>query len=330
MRIPKLLLLVSLCSLIIFCSAGVPLLSAESNYPTRPIRWIVAWPPGGSTDVIARIVAQNVSAGLHKAVFIDNRGGAAGVIGMKSAVAAKPDGYTFLVSDSGISSVASLYGSLPFDPDKDLLPITMFARVPHLIVVKNDLPVKSISELVSLAKSKPDSINFGSAGSGSPLHLAGELFRVRAGITWQHIPYRGAGPTIAALLAGEVDVASPTLANVVSHINSGKIRALAVMSQTRTPLAPNIPTLSELGVSDAEAFAYYGLSAPVGVAPGILKQTYEACIQALKSPDVIANLQKQGAEPVGNTSDEYGAFIRADMAKWEEVVKAANIPKQDQ
>jgi tripartite-type tricarboxylate transporter receptor subunit TctC len=302
--------------------------SSDSNYPSRPIRWIVTWPAGGSTDVVARIIAQKVSEILRQAVIIDNRGGAAGVIGMRAAVAAEPDGYTLLVSDSGISSVTSLYGSLPFDPNTDLAPITMFAQVPHMIAAKSDFPAKSINELVSLAKSKPGSINFGSAGIASPLHLAGELFRVRAGINWQHIPYRGSGPAVAALVAGEVDVASPTLANIFGQIDSGKVRPLAVMSQKRTTLAPNVPTLHESGISDAEALAFYGLSAPAGVQKEILKRMHEACGLALNSPEVIEKLKNAGAEPVGSAPSEYGDFIRNDTKKWQAVITAAGIPKQ--
>jgi tripartite-type tricarboxylate transporter receptor subunit TctC len=303
-------------------------LAQDVSYPTRPIRWIVTWPAGGTTDVIARVVAHKVSELLKQPIIIDNRGGAAGVIGMRAGVAAEPDGYTFLVTDSAISSVTSLNGSLPFDPVKSLAPITMFALVPHIVVVKDALPVKTFAELIELAKSKPGTLNFSSGGIGSPLHLAGELIRVRAGISWLHVPYRGSGPAVTALLTGEADVATPTLPNTVSQVASGKIRALAVMSSKRSSLLPNVPSIEEVGLKGAEAFAYYGLSAPVGVPPAILDRMYKACILALKSTEVSASFNELGVEVVGNTPAEYQDFILSDTKKWSEVIKAAGIPLQ--
>ena len=302
---------------------------AEENYPTRPIRWIVAWPAGGTTDVIARVVAQKVSEIIGQAIVIDNRGGAAAMIGMNAAVQATPDGYTFLVSDSALSSVAALNGKLPFDPEKDLVPVTMFVTVAHVLVVRKDLPVQSVKELVALARSKPKALNFGSGGIGSPLHLAGELFRARAGIEWTHIPYRGSGPAVAAVVAGEVDVATPTLPNTIGQVTGGNIRALAVMTAKRSPSLPDVPTIAEAGISDAEAFAYYGLHAVKGTPRAMIDRMYDACIKALNSPDLRAKLREQSADVVADTPAEYGAFIQADTQKWNEIIKAAGLSKDN-
>jgi tripartite-type tricarboxylate transporter receptor subunit TctC len=204
----------------------------------------------------------------------------------------------------------------------------MFARVPHVVAVRGDMPVKTLRDLIALAKAKPGSINFGSGGVASPLHLAGELFRTRAGIEWQHIPYRGSGPAVTALATGEVDLAAPTLPNVVSLIAAGNLRALAVMTPKRSPLLPDVPTIEEVGLTDAEAFAYYGLSAPVGTPRIALERMHEACVQAIISPDVRTRFQELGADPVGNTAAEYGEFIKTDMKKWQAVIEAAGIPKQ--
>jgi tripartite-type tricarboxylate transporter receptor subunit TctC len=303
--------------------------SAEEAYPTRPVRWIVPWPAGGTTDVIARIVAQKVSEIINQPIIIDNRGGAAGMIGMTTAAQSLPDGYTYLVSDSALSSVASLNGALPFDPEKDLLPVTIFVTVPHALVVRKDLPVSSVKELIALALAKPKALNFGSGGIASPLHLAGELFRARAGIEWTHIPYRGSGPAVAAVVAGEVDVATPTLPNTIAQVISGNMRALAVTTAKRSPSLPDVPTLAEAGLPNAEAFAYYGLHAIKGTPQTMIDRMYDACIKALNSPDLRAKLREQAADVIANTPAEYAAFVRTDTQKWREIIKAAGLSKEN-
>jgi tripartite-type tricarboxylate transporter receptor subunit TctC len=321
-----------LCALLLafaLLSPGVRAHAQEANYPTRPIRWIVPWPAGGTTDVIARVVAQQVSEVIGQPIVIDNRGGASAMIGINAAVQAAPDGYTFLVSDSALSSVASLNGKLPFDPQKDLIPITIFVTVPHALVVRNDLPVKSIQELIALAKAKPKTLNFGSGGIASPLHLAGELFRARAGIEWTHIPYRGSGPAIAAVVSGEVDVVTPTLPSMIGQAKGGNMRVLAVMTAKRSPSLPDVPTLAEAGLPNAEAFAYFGLHAIKGTPQPIVERMYQACIKALNTPELRERLREQAADVVANTPAEYAAFVRDDTQKWRDIINAAGLSKEN-
>jgi tripartite-type tricarboxylate transporter receptor subunit TctC len=310
-------------------SSSVCANAQEANYPTRTIRWIVPWPAGGTTDVVARLVAQKVSEVIGQPIIIDNRGGAAGMIGINAAVQSTPDGYTFLVSDSALSSVASLNGKLPFDPEKDLIPITIFVTVPHALVVRKDLPVNSVKELTALAKEKPKTLNFGSGGIASPLHLAGELFRARAGIEWTHVPYRGSGPAIAAVVSGEVDVATPTLPSMIGQAKSGNMRVLAVMTAKRSPSLPDVPTLAEAGLPNAEAFAYFGLHAIKGTPQAFVEAMYKACIKALNTPELRERLREQAADVVANTPAEYAAFVKADTQKWRDIIHAAGLSKEN-
>lgn len=295
------------------------------DYPVRPVRWIVPWPPGGSTDAIARLLAQAMSPLLGQAVVIDNRAGAGGTIGGDATAKAAPDGYTALVSDGALATARGLYRSLPFDPLTDLVPVTGFVTLPHVVVVRADAPAASLAEFVAEAKARPGALDFGSGGIGSPLHLAGEVLRVAAGITWTHIPYRGAGPAVTALLTGEVQVLVPSLPAVIGHLLDGRLRALAVTSAARSPLLPAVPTVAEAGLPDAQMAGWVGLHLPAGAPAPTITRLHAAATAALADATLRQRLLEQGAQIMGSTPDAYGAFLRDEAARWQRVIQAAGI-----
>lgn len=299
--------------------------AAAQNYPTRPVRWIVPYPPGGTTDVIARNVAQAVGEQLGVAVVVENKAGAGGLIGMDAVAKAAPDGYTFLVSDASLATAPSLYASVPFDPVKDLSAVGLFVTVPHVIVVNAALPVKDVSELIALSKKEPGKLNFSSGGIGSPLHLAGEMFRSATGVEWTHVPYKGAGPAILAVVSGEAQVAEPSVPAVLGQISGGKLKALAVTSPRRLEKLKDVPTVAELGYPRAQMFGWVGLHAPAGTPPQAMARMESAVAQALASPGVQARLVDQGASISAGTSDAYSKLVHEQIAVWRKVVQGAGI-----
>jgi tripartite-type tricarboxylate transporter receptor subunit TctC len=305
-----------------------PGVSAASEYPDRPIRWVVPYAAGGTTDVIARNVAQAVSQIFGHGIVIDNRAGAGGRTAMAMVAKADPDGYTLLVSDASLSTAPSLYAELPFDPVKDFTPIAMFVTVPHIVVVSPELGVSSLGELIALAKKDPGKLNFGSGGIGSPLHLAGEVLRLETGMSWIHIPYKGAGPAILASITNEVQVATPSLPAALPQVQAGKLRALAVMSPRRLAALPDVPTAAELGFPKATVQGWVGLHAPAGTPPAILSAIEAAIAKALKNPELRERLAVQGAEVSPEMGAAYGKFVADETARWKQVVKAAGIPPQ--
>ena len=299
-----------------------------ADYPNRPIHWIVPYAAGGTTDVIARHVAQAISQTVGWTIVIDNRGGAGGRIGMNAVAKADPDGYTLLVSDASLATAPSLYAQLPFDTGKDLVPIAMFATVPHIVVVSSEVKADSLDELIALAKKDPGKLNFGSGGVGSPLHLAGEALRAETGIPWTHVPYRGAGPVIIALIANEVQVATPSLPAALPQVQAGKLRALAVMSPKRLAVLPDVPTAAELGFPKATVQGWVGLHAPAGTPPAILSVIEAAATKALQNPELRERLAAQGADVSAETGAAYGKLVADETARWKQVVEAAGIPPQ--
>jgi tripartite-type tricarboxylate transporter receptor subunit TctC len=306
----------------------LPGMSAASEYPDRPIRWVVPYAAGGTTDVIARNVAQALSQIFGHRIVIDNRAGAGARTAMAMVAKADPDGYTLLVSDASLSTASSLYAELPFDPVKDLTPIAMFATVAHIVVVSPELGVSSLGELIALAKRDPGKLNFGSGGIGSPLHLAGEVLRLETGMSWIHIPYKGAGPAILATITNEVQVATPSLPAALPQVQAGKLRALAVMSPRRLAALPDVPTAAELGFPKATVQGWVGLHAPAGTPPTILSAIEAAIAKTLENPELRERLAVQGAEVSPEMGAAYGKFVADETARWKQVVKAAGIPPQ--
>jgi tripartite-type tricarboxylate transporter receptor subunit TctC len=307
------------------CAALTSLGAVAQEYPTRPIRWVVNYPPGGTTDVVARGVAQGVAENLGVTIVVENKAGAGGLIGMDTVAKATPDGYTFLVSDASLATAPSLYKSMPFDPLKDLQAVALFVTVPHVIVVTPGLPVRSVDELVALSKKEPGRLNFSSGGVGSPLHLAGEVFRAATGVTWTHVPYKGASPAIMAAVSGEADVAAPSAPAALAQIAGGRLRALAVTSDRRMTQLPGVPTLAELGQPKASVFGWVGLHAPAGTPPAAMSRMQAAVMQALKAPALQARLQEQGSDVVAQDGDAYGTMVGIELARWKQVVQSAGI-----
>ena len=315
---PNLLRLLCLLSLLLTCPAQ----SAAQTYPSRAIRLIVAFPAGGGIDTTARILAKKLSEVMGQQVIVENRAGAGGIIGSEFVAKSAPDGYTLFMASSSHVLTPSIYPRLPFDPVKDFTAITLVARSPSVLVVHLSVPAKSVKELIALAKANPGKLNFSSAGSGSS-HLAGERFKMMAGVNMVHVPYRGTAPAVVALLGGEVDLMFGNLASVLAHVKSARLRALGVASLKRNVMLPDVPTMSEAGVRDFEAGAWYGVLAPAGLPKGIVDTLHRTIVRTLEMPDVKEIFGRDGYEAVGNGPQEFAAYIPAEIRKWAVVVKAA-------
>jgi tripartite-type tricarboxylate transporter receptor subunit TctC len=296
-----------------------------AGYPDHPITWIVPYPPGGTTDVVARNIAQAMGQVLHTSIVVENRAGAGGQIAMTSVARSAPDGYTLMVSDASLATAPSLYKSMQIDPLKDLQAVTLFVTVPHILVTNPALPVHTVQELVALTKREPGKINFASGGIGSPLHLAGEAIRLATGMQWTHVPYKGAGPAILATVTGEAQVATPSLPAALPQVQAGKLRALAVASAKRVATLPDVPTMAELGYPDATVFGWVGLHAPTGTPPQVLQALADAARKALQDPALQKRMQEQGADIMWESGKDYGTLVAHEAERWNKVVQAAHI-----
>ena len=304
---------------------AVAIAPAVAAFPDKPIHWIVPYPPGGTTDVIARNVAQSMAELLGTSIVIDNKAGAGGQIAMNAVAKADGDGYTLLVSDASLATAPSLYKTLPFDPIKDLSAVALFVTVPHIVVVNPMVPAKNLAELIALTRKDPGSVNFSSGGIGSPLHLAGEALRLETGIAWTHVPYKGAGPAILAVVAGEAQVATPSLPAALPQVQGGKLVALAVSSAKRVASLPEVPSVAEAGYPKAAAFGWVGLHAPAGTPRAMLVKLEAAATQAMQSPDLRKRMQDQGADIGSQSGTAYGKLVSDEAARWKAVVQAAGI-----
>jgi tripartite-type tricarboxylate transporter receptor subunit TctC len=287
------------------------------------VRVIVPFPPGGGTDLMARVVVQKLGETVGGTFIIDNRGGAGGSIGSDVAAKSPPDGYTILVVSGAHAINPSLYPKLPYDTVRDFAPITMITSGPGLLVVHPSVPAKTVKEFIALAKSRPGQLNFASAGTGTPPHLAGELFKTMTGVSMVHIPYKGNGPAYVDLLAGHVPVMFPTIPTAIPQVRAGRIRALAVTSARRTEIVPELPTISESGVPGYEVSSWYGLLAPAGTPLAIVNRLQQGVAKALRLPDVGQKLKADGLDLVGSTPEQFGATIKTEIVKWAKVVKAS-------
>ncbi|HEY4372411.1 MAG TPA: tripartite tricarboxylate transporter substrate binding protein [Burkholderiales bacterium] len=299
--------------------------SASAAYPDKPIHWIVPYPPGGTTDVIARNVAQAMSESLGTSIVIDNKAGAGGQIAMNAAARADADGYTLLVSDASLATAPSLYKSLPFDPVKDLVAVALFVTVPHIVVANPKVQAKNLAELIALSKKEPGKLYFSSGGIGSPLHLAGEALRLETGISWTHVPYKGASPAILAVVAGEAQVATPSLPAALPQVQGGKLTALAVSSAKRVASLPDVPSVAEAGYPKAAAFGWVGLHAPAATPKAVMEKLEAAAAEVMKSADMRKRMQGQGADIVSLAGAAYGKLVSDEAARWKAVVQAAGI-----
>ena len=295
-------------------------------WPSRTIRLIVPFPPGGGNDVIARVVAQKLGERLGQPVVVENRAGANGIVGLQALMQAPPDGHTIAVGAAGPLAVnPSLYDKLPYDPLKDFAPITNMVNFPLLLVTHPSVPAKTTRELVALAKAQPGKLYYSSPGSGNSGHLAGELFNTAAGVKTVHVPYKGQGPALADLLAGQVQMLYSSIPSVLPHVQQKQLNAIAVGSAKRVPSLPDIPTIAESGVPGYEAYSWVGMIAPAGTPKDVIARLNREIVEILKQKDVAEKLNAQGALPVGDTPEQFGAYIKAEIEKWGAVVRSSNI-----
>ena len=304
---------------------AAPLTALAQNWPNKPIRLIVPFPPGGGTDTFARPLAQKLAAQLGQSVVIDNRGGAGGNIGATAAAKATPDGYTFLLGAVHHTVAMTVYKTPGFDVEKDLMPITGVAYVPDVLVINSKLPAANVRELITYAKANPARINYGSSGNGTTRHLAGEIFNRMTGTAITHIPYKGSGPAMTGLIGGEVQMIFEGLGSAATHIRANSIRALAVTSPKRSAAFPDIPTMAEAGVPGFESQSWYGMWAPAGTSPEIVRRMHAEVVKALAAPDLAATWAAQGADPGGESPEQFGRFIRSEVEKWGKVARDLKI-----
>ena len=302
------------------------------NYPSHPLRLIVPFPPGGSTDILARALAQKLAEGLSQPVVIDNRPGAGGSIGSEAAAKAAPDGYTLMMGHLGTLAVnAAIYKKLPYDPVKSFAPVCLMAIVPSVLVVNPSLPVTNTAELIAYAKANPGKLAYGSAGSGSTSHLTTEYFKLATGTDILHVPYKGVGPMLTDLVSGQLSMGLNGAPAVMPHVNSGRLRALAVSSATRLPSLPNIPTLAESGAEGLRGFeanGWYGIVAPAGTPREIVARLNAEIRRIVATPELRARLDAEGAIPAADSPEAFAAFIASEIARWSAVLKRAGIEPQ--
>ena len=296
------------------------------TYPVKPVKLLVPFPPGGNTDIVGRMIADKLSASFGQQVYVENRGGAGGTIGAEIAAKSPNDGYTLFFSTTGtLASAPSMQPNLRYDPIRDFAPIGTLANAPVVVFVRDDLPVRTLADLVNLAKAKPGTLKFGSAGTGHFVHIAGEMFKVAAGVDLLHVPYKGVNQALVDMLGGRIDVMFDAPAQYEPHLKSGKVRAIAVASRKRLARLPDVPTTAEAGLPGYVLASWFGLAAPAGTPAPIVHRVNAEVQKALTAPDVIEAMAKLGLEPGGGTPEQYAAMIADDLAQWRAAVKAAGI-----
>jgi len=315
-----------ICASLLAPAAALFALSAAAAYPEKPVRLIVPFSAGGATDVLARALSNKLEKALGATIVVDNRGGAGGTLGAGIAARTPPDGYTLMLTSPSYAFTPTIYGKkLPYDALKDFTPITIMASVPHVVVVHPSMPVKNFQQLVALARKRPGEILFSSGGQGSNIHLSTELFAYRANIKLLHVPYKGGGPGMIALMSGEVQLMLPAITPALPFIKSGRMRALAATSKERSPALPNLPTLNESGLPGFDKAYWAGLFAPSGVPQPIVDHIYQAAVKALRDPEIVKWLNAQGARPVGNPPPEFKAFVRSEIKAWAKLIREMKL-----
>jgi len=301
------------------------LLAPAQPFPSRPVRIIVGFPPGGGTDIVARTLSPRLSEALGQPVVIDNRGGASGLVATELAAKSAPDGYTLFMGTLGNLSVNPLlFPKIPFDVARDFAPVTQVVSVTFMLYVHPSLPVKTVRQLIVLAKERAGQLNYASSGSGGAPHLAAELFNSLAGVKLVHIPYKGSGPSFTDLLSGQVPITFTTLTQGLQYVKSNRLRAVATLGPARTPVLPDVPTVSET-LPGYEVVNWFGLVVPVMTSRDVVARLHDDFIKVLQTPEVKEKLVAQGTDPVGSTPEEFGAFMKAETAKWARVIREANI-----
>lgn len=314
--------------LIGLCAALAPGLACAQDFPNRPIHLIVPFPPGGPNDIIARTVAQRMSEILKQPIIIDNRGGQGGVLGTDQIAKSAPDGYTIGIVSAGALAISPSMEKVAYDTLEDLQPITLVAKVPEMLVVATSVPANNMKELVALAKAQPNKLNFASSGPGSLPHLAGELFKLTAKIDITHVPYRGAAPAVNDLLGQQVQMVFLDLPILLPQIKAGKLKPIAVGAPQRVPSAPDVPTTTEVGMPNLQTENWYGMVAPAHTPAPVVAILNKTTVEAMKDPGVVSKLSSQGANLIGDTPEQFGAFIASETKKWAQVIKDAGVPVQ--
>ena len=311
-----------------FCLAAVALsdpVSYAAEFPSRPIRMIVPAAPGGTTDIAARVLGDKIGIELGQPIVVDNRAGAAGIVGVQALISANPDGHTLMMGNIGPNAINyALYKNLPYKPE-DMTPITTVISNPNVLVVNPSVPAKSVAELVALAKASPAKLSFASSGRGQSVHMSGELFKLRAGIDLVHVPYKGTGPALRDVLAGQVNMIFSSLPSTMGFIRSGKLRALAVTSAQRTPELPEVPTMEESGFRDFQVTGWFGLFAPAKTPPAAIDRIYRAAASILATADIKARFAELGGTAGGEPPQQFRKFVMAEKQKWAQVAAAAKI-----
>jgi tripartite-type tricarboxylate transporter receptor subunit TctC len=306
--------------------AGAPAIHAQPAWPAKSIRFVVPFAPGGTSEIVARSVAAELTKQLGQTVFVENKPGGAGVTAMAEVARATPDGYTIILSHVGTMAVNPyMLTNQPFDVDKDFLPVTLLAKVPNVFVIHPDVPARNFKEFVDYVRKNPGKLNYGSAGNASAGHLAMEYLKLATGMQITHIPYRGTGPQLTDLLAGRTDASSAGMPALGAQIRAGKLRAIAVGTQQRIPALPDVPTVAEQGYKDFETSQWYGIHAPAGTPPEIVKRLQEECYKALRASSVTERFATDNAVSGGGPSSEYAAFVKDQQRIWSDIVKRANI-----
>jgi tripartite-type tricarboxylate transporter receptor subunit TctC len=309
--------------------AGAPIVSAQSDFPSRPITIIVPFPPGGSSDVVTRIVAQKLSENLKTNVVIDNRGGGGGAPAAVSSKQAAPDGYTLFLANNGLFAILpALTPNLNFDPIKDFQPITPLFAFPSVLVVPDSSPARSAKDLVALAKTKQGGLNYASQGVGSGGHILGEMFRMNSGAPFTHVPYRGAGPAVQDLAAGNVDMLFSSYVSAIGQVQAGKLRVLGWTALKRSPALPDVPTMAESGFPGTELEIWQGIVAPLGMPAALVKKLNEEFVKAAKSPEVVSKVAAQAVEMVTTSPDDFGKLIASDVDRLGKIIRNAGIKSQ--
>lgn len=305
-------------------SAGV----AAQNYPSRVVRMVVAYPAGGSIDTVARLTAQRFASALGQQFMVDNRSGAAGIIGTDNVAKAAPDGYTLLMgSAAAIASAPGMYAKLPYDPDRDLAPVVLVANQPNVLLLHPSVPARNLKEFIALTKANPGKFNYGSSGIGATQHMTAELFSMMTGTRIVHVPYRGGAPAMTDLMTGQIDLMFTPAPNAISQLQAGRVRGIAVTSLTRSGILPTLPTMDESGLKGFELLGWIGLLAPTGTPPQIISRL-NGEVQKMLAGDLKPKLADLGLDTAGGSAEQFAGFIKKDIAKYVKIVKAANIPLQ--
>jgi tripartite-type tricarboxylate transporter receptor subunit TctC len=323
------MMLVLRCSMFVAMVALGAATAQAQSYPNKPIRLVVPFPAGGSVDTVARAVGQKLGESLKQSVVVENRGGAGGNVGADVVAKAAPDGYTLLLTTPGLAIAPSIYRKLPFNPLTDFAPISQLTATYLILVVNQEVPARSVTEVIALAKANPGKLNYGSSGAGATIHLATELFRIKTGTDMVHVPYKGEAPAYVALLANEVQLLIGPVSGLLPQIKAGRVRALGVSSSTRAAAMPDVPTIAEAGVPNFEFSSWFGMFGPGGTPREILSRLSGELARIMSLPDIREPLPSMGMDPVGSTPEQFAAKYKSDIAQYAAVIKAAGVAPAD-